>query len=338
MTNRTCHQCLCESNSSHLIINCLSNGTCQYFVTIPRTYKIQSTLNARLYFPQGIFPNASQCCTPNTSLLLSELNTAASTYVSVSGPRCLLLDSNGYLVTVSRGTKSIVRFDPNDLTSISAPASPIFPAAPYSIAHRNGAYYVGFSYYILVVHSTNMTQLHNISTSVLNSTRDIMFLDNGQTMVVVSVNNDRLLFFNRSGVGSYNYDFLGFQNVSCSKPHSLAYVNDTFFYLITWSNSAVCTYSNSGNMLMWAEQLVLNLSSMTNASNGAHISMDDCGRWWVSTAASGIQILDGQGSLLGTWKPIGLYVFDTLILDNYVIYISDSNSNKTMRIDLSIQC
>ena len=336
--NRTCDQCLCEANSSHIIINCFINETCQFFVTLPRTYKIQSTLNGLLYFPQGIFPNESQCCTPNTNLLLNKLNTTPITTVSVYGPRSLLLDSNGYLVSVSLGVKSIVRFNPNNLTPISTPVSPVFSASPYSIAEYNGVYYVGFDDYILVVHSSNMTQLHNISTPALGSARDMIFLDNGQMMIVVTINNNRLLFFNRSNVGLYSYDFLGFQNVSGSTPHGLQYVNDTFFYLISYDDNTVYAYSNSGNMVTWNEQLFRNLSSIAGSPNGAHVSMDECDRVWVSLEHYGVKVFNIQGSLLGSIQPMGVCAFDTLILDNYIIYVSSYDSNEILRIDPGIQC
>ena len=221
LTDRSCDQCLCESNFTHSILNCFPNNTCQFFVDAPRTYRFQPTSNALVYFPQQLLPKPSEGCMPNTSSLLNQLNTAVPTYANVTSPLCLLLDDHGYLVTLSQTDRSIIRFEPQNLTRIDQPPSPIFPEAPSILSHRNGAYYVGLPRCILVVHTGNMTILHNISTSELDGTRDMIFLNDGQQMIVVSTGNSRLLFFNRSSSTSYNYVFVRFQNVSCHNPHSL---------------------------------------------------------------------------------------------------------------------
>ena len=157
-------------------------------------------------------------------------------------------------------------------------------------------------------------------------------------MVVASSSNRRLLLFNRSSPGSYNYNLVGSQNVSCAYPHGLTYVNDNFFYLISWGNNNVYTFSNSGNSSKWMEKLVLDLWSTTGSSDGNHVSVDECGRLWVSLGAFGVRIFDSQGFLRGTLKPLGLSVFDTLILPNYVIYTSGYDANDIRRIDPNIQC
>ena len=61
LTDHSCDQCLCESNFSHTILNCFPNNTCQLFADAPRTYTLEPTPNAFLYFPRQIAPNASQC-------------------------------------------------------------------------------------------------------------------------------------------------------------------------------------------------------------------------------------------------------------------------------------
>ena len=64
LINRSCDQCLCESNSSHAILNCFPNNTCQLFVDAPRTYKFQPMPNVVVYFPRQVLPNASEGCMP----------------------------------------------------------------------------------------------------------------------------------------------------------------------------------------------------------------------------------------------------------------------------------
>ena len=218
VTNRSCDQCLCDSRSSHMILNCFPNKTCQFFVDAPRTYKLPPTPNAFLYFPRHIVPNASEDCMPNTSFLLSQLNASTPTYAYVASPMCLLIDDRGHLVTVSHVNRSIVRFHANNLTRIDQPPSPVFSDSPESLAHHNGVYYVGFQSYILAVDGTTLSQIGNISTSFLNSARDILFLNDGQHMIVASLGNHRLLFFNRSSVTSHSYDYIDYRTVECRLP------------------------------------------------------------------------------------------------------------------------
>ena len=338
LTHRTCDQCLCESNSSHVILNCFPNDTCQLFTTIPRTYTLQSALNAMVFFPQRILPNASESCASDTDFLLSRLNVAIPTYANVSGPRCILLDDHGYLVTVSTTARSIIRFYANNLTQIDDPTSPISDDEPSTLAHYNGAYYVGFLDYILVVDSSVMTQLHKISASGLYGTRDMMFLSNGRMMIVASCYNNQLFFFNQSSAGSTNYDFIGYQNVHYLCPHGLSYVNETFFYATSWPNNTVFAHSSAGNATSWTENLFIDAWPLTGSSGGDHISADDCGRYWLSLRSYGIKIFDSQRSFHGTFNPAGSSVFDTIIGENYLIYLSDSSSNRIIRIDPDIRC
>ena len=257
----------------------------------------------------------------------------------MSKPLCLLLDDHGYLVTVSQGNKSIVRYDPNNLTTIDQPSSPVFFDTPITLAHHDGAYYVGFdNSYILVVDSNNLTQIHNISTPFLDGARDMIFLNNGQQMLVASTKNDRLVFFNRSSPTSHNYDYIGHQNVSCKGPHGLFYVSDALFYLTSFITNTVYAYSSTTNNAVWSGTLVLNASSSASSSDGAHITIDDCDRYWFSLGTYGVQVFDKQGSPLGSLYPRGTDVFDTLMLDNYVIYQSDLASNRIIRLDPHIQC
>lgn len=118
INNQTCEQCLCLTNVSYLALNCFPNNTCQFFLTYSRTYKIQSSLQTRLYFLQKIFPNTSQCCMPDTSYLMNRLRTAIPISINVSSSCCLILDNHGYLVTVSESNFTMIRFYSTSTTSI----------------------------------------------------------------------------------------------------------------------------------------------------------------------------------------------------------------------------
>src|SRR5262249_6314519 len=160
------------------------------------TYKIQLMSQARLYFLRQIFPNASQCCMPNTSYLLNELKTVSSISAYVANPRCIVFDNHGYLVTVSYTNNTIIRFYATNLTIVDQPIPPIFNDNPTNLAYYNETYYVGFSYYILVINSNNFTILNNITSSYLNGVRDMMFINNGEIMIVASTQRGSLVFFN----------------------------------------------------------------------------------------------------------------------------------------------
>jgi hypothetical protein len=100
---------------SFVAFNSFPNNTCQLFYTFPITYKIQPTSQARLYFPQQIFPNASQCCMRDIAYLLDKLKNGTWSYVNVSTLiRKLLIDDNGYLVTVEAYPQNFYRFDASE--------------------------------------------------------------------------------------------------------------------------------------------------------------------------------------------------------------------------------
>ena len=87
------------------------------------------------------------------------------------------MDDHGYLVTISYSDKSIVRLYAENMTRVNVPASPIFVDPPWSLAHYNGAYYVGFSSYILMLDSTNMSVLQNITDPLMVEQRAMTFLN-----------------------------------------------------------------------------------------------------------------------------------------------------------------
>ena len=268
---------------------------------------------------------------------MNRLTNITSTNGSVINPRCLVIDNHDYLITVSSTPKSIVRFHSNNLTQIDRSPSSLLHASPLALAYHNGAYYVAFDYYILVVDSNNMTLMHNISTSALNGTRDIMFLNDGQQMIVTATYSNRLVVFNRSSPTSHNYEYMGYQNVSCQSPHGLFYVDDALFYVTSFYNSTVYKYSASENGTGWNETLAVTPSPVASSS-GNHVTLDGCDRYWLSLGAGGVQVFDRAGLLVNLILPTGSNIFDALVLDNYVIYLSDNGGNRIIRPDPSIPC
>jgi hypothetical protein len=136
----------------------------------------------------------------------------------------------------------------------------------------------------------------------------------------------------------HHYNLIGYQTVNGSLPHGLFHGNDTFFYLTSWQDNTVYTYSNAGNITSWRETLLLNARPLVNSSNGHHVSIDNTGRYWFSLGDYGTKIFDAQRSLLGTLHPTNSLIFDTLITDNYVIYLADIALDRIIRIEPNLQC
>jgi hypothetical protein len=79
----------------------------------------------------------------------------------------------------------------------------------------------------------------------------------------------------------------------------------------------------------------------TNGQGGAvRVTIDECGRFWSTFEINTIFIHDQQGEYLGNWtipNP-NSNIFDIKIMDNYLIYLTDTNMNQIMRVDPGFQC
>ena len=334
--NTTCIQCLCNASSSDLILNCLPNNTCQYFLNFPRTYSIQTLTNARIYFPQGVFPNASRCCMPNLTDIINKVLSAIPIYGQVFSPRCVALDNHGYVVTISQTNNSLVRFNSTTMALIDNTLG-LF-SGPTNLKYYNGNYYVGLASSVVVINSNTLTVSNSISSSNLSQTRDMMFLNNGDEFVVVSTGNNRFVFFNRSSNTSTNYYAFYQQSVNYANPHGLVYINDSFFYATSWAANTVYSYTSIPNSYSWNQTLIINATRWASSSNGNHIAIDECGRFWYSLGPYGLEVFDSQGTFLTNMSLPSLSIFDAIITDNYVFYISDTGTNRIIRIDPNIQC
>ena len=166
----------------------------------------------------------------------------------------------------------------------------------------------------------------------------MIFLNDGQLMIVLSTGNGAILFFNRSSPTSYNYDFIGYQYVSGGNPHGLFHVDDSLFYLSSWHDNTVYSYSKTGNITRWNETLLFSAWSSVSTSSGFHVSVDSSDRYWFSMGTFGVKIFTSQGALLDSLYPSGFDIFDTLIADNFVLYLSDQGGYRIIRIDPNVQC
>jgi len=273
---------------------------------------------------------------PNLTDLLDKLQNATPTYGQVLSPRCLAIDNHGYLVTLSQTNLSIVRFDSTNMTFIDN--TNFLFTSPMNLKYYNNNYYVALTSCILVIDSNNLTINNNITSSSLSGARDMMFLNNGDIFVAVSTTNNYLLFFNRSNNMSTNYNFAYGQSVNYTNPHGLFFINDTYFYATSWANNSVYSYSAISGSTGWSENLVLDAQSVASNSSGNHIAIDECGRFWFALSNYDLMIFDSQGSFLGNFTLTNSSIFDVIITDNYVMYLSDTASNRLIRIDPNIQC
>jgi hypothetical protein len=273
---------------------------------------------------------------PNLTYVLNKLKNATTISANVATPRCLALDNYGYLVTLSQGNSSLIRLDATYMTLISHTYS-LFDS-PSNLKYYNDDYYVAVGNEIVVVSSNNLTRRNNITAQNLSSTRDMMFLNNGDTLVAVSTGNSYLIFFNRSSNTSTNYNFAYEQFVNYTNPHGLYYVNDTYFYTTSWQDNTVYSYSAVPNSARWNQALFINAQEPGASPNGNHITTDECGRFWFSSSNDSLLIFNSNGSYLDRFTITGSQIFDTLITNNYVMYLSDLNTNRVIRIDPDIQC
>jgi hypothetical protein len=324
----SCTHCLCVALSSYSAVNCFSNNTCELFRTFPATYHLQATPGARLYFPKNLLPNSSQCCMPNITTLINTLKAATPTIKTVASPRDAVIDNNGYLVTVEMNTNYLDRFDPISLARISQTLLP--NSTQMTITYFNGAYYIApHDSSMTVVDSGNLTVIGHILTSTYGI-RAIMFLSNGQTMVVTSCENNSLVFLNRtSGTPiCYNFSFLQFTTFAC--PHGMWRVNDSFFYVTSYNDRSLYSFSATSNYTKWKQTFVFTTSDMTGGA--ARVTVDDCGRFWFAFETSSILIYDQYGTQLGNWTIPNSAVFDIKIMNNYLIYLTESSTNRTRRV------
>lgn len=112
--------------------------------------------------------------------------------------RNLLIDNNGYLVVVEMQPPKLDQFDVETLTLIDRTSV----AGSYLMA-IGCAYFAGLiNGTIIAINSSNFTIVKSITSPFTSGLRDIIFLDNGRTMVVTSNSNRTIVFLNRLTIHS----------------------------------------------------------------------------------------------------------------------------------------
>ena len=336
--NSTCYQCICLALANHsAALNCFpNNNTCQLFDQVPIRHRLQSGAQAKLYFPSGSLPNGSQCCMPDLNVLLAKLSGSTLINVNQSSPRCLAVDDHGYLATVRSGANVIRRFNLSSSTFVNQ--TNLSHGKTMSIAFHGNAYYIGSdNNTIEMVNSDTLSTVNVITHSYINGVRDIIFLRDGQMMVVASTNNQSLVFFNRSNAGPLNYTFAYKVSTSYPAPHGLWYVNDSFFYATSWNGNSVYSHTTTDGVT-WNETLFANVNTVVSGAGAAHVMIDECGRRWVSRASDMMIIYDSAGNHIGNFTLPLVGIFDALFLDNYVLHIADKWGGRIIRLDPHVRC
>lgn len=200
--NSSCEECLCQeftssNNSDGFALNCFSNRTCQFFPTFPETYKIQLSAGSRLYFLQNQFPNASQCCMPNITDLLTRLQNAVPIVMNLTfQPGALGYDeARPYEAAVAGwGVPILYWFNPFTMTFIQN----FLIGISYSLAIYNNQTFTSVMGVpaIQIRDSQTNNYLKNVTYPTLNSTRKLIFLNDSKTAIVSTQNNMSLTAFN----------------------------------------------------------------------------------------------------------------------------------------------
>ena len=336
--NSTCDQCICTALANRsAALNCfLGNDTCQLFFNVPIRYRLQPSVQAKLYFISGSVPNASQCCMPDLNVLLAGLTNATKISVSQPAPERLVLDDHGYIVTIQDWGPNMTRYSSQNLTLVDRKG--LTQSSSKTIAFYDNAYYIGTESNIIeVVDSTSLSTVNVITDSNIYHVRDMIFLDDGQTMVVASAGNNKLVFFNRSNSSSVNYTYSHQVTSTYTGPHGLWYVNDSFFYATSWDANSVHSYATTDSVT-WNETLFANVSSVVSGARATYMTVDECGRKWLSVGGTTMIIYDDNGTHIGSFDVPSTGIFDALFMDKYVMYLSDQAGKKIIRLDPHITC
>ncbi|UJR11728.1 hypothetical protein I4U23_015909 [Adineta vaga] len=273
---------------------------------------------------------------PNINSLLYKLNMSTIVSVNISHPRDIVTDSYDHIASIEEFTNDLVRFDPTNLTIIDR--SSILIPPQMTMTFFNNAYYIAsYSGFIIVIDSQNLTMISNFSSSVYGL-RGIIFVNQGQMMILTSFENNCLVFLNRTSLFPIQYQYSFRQTTSFPGPHGIWRMNDSFFYVTSYTNNALYSYRTNDCGRSWNETFVLQMAYMNSGSANSRLTIDECNRFWFAFETDTILIYDQNGTMLGNWILPNSLVFDVKIMNNYLMYVSESNRNRIRRFQPAIQC
>ena len=206
-----------------------------------------------------------------------------------------------------------------------------------NIAYYQQAYYVTRNdHSVLIIDSNNLSTINSIKHSSIDRPRDMIFLDNGRTMILASAGNKALIFFNLTNNQTRKYVYSSRISTSYSSPHGLWYVNDSFFYATSWDDKKIYSHSTNNNV-SWTEGFFGDSGSASGSKRaGSHVTVDDSQRIWFSSNDVRMVIFARNGTPLSSFYSALTGVFDTLFMDNYVMFLSDDGGNRIVRFDPTI--
>ena len=273
---------------------------------------------------------------PDLNVLLDKLRNVTMLSVSPPSPRNLAVDNHGYLVTISYAGNTILRYSPLDLAPVDQIT--LTQSNALSITVHGNAYYIGTdTSNIAVVDSNTLSTVNVISDSSISGVRDVIFLRDGEMMVVSSIYNQKLVFFNRSSMSPINYTFAYQITPSYPLPRGLWYVNDSFLYATSWTGNSVYSHATTDGVT-WIETLFTNVNTVVSGDGAADVTVDECGRKWVSRNAGTMIIYDRSGTYVGNLTLSLVGIIDVMFMDNYVMYLSDYPGGKIVRLDPHVTC
>jgi hypothetical protein len=120
------------------------------------------------------------------------------------------------------------------------------------------------------------------------------------------------------------------------EPHGAVKVNDSFFYVSSWTETSFGYYSYAN--ATWNFELLVN---NTHGKGGSNMAIDECDRIWFLHHTFGLRVYNTTGSLLGSWNMGGntsYYVYDILLLPNYVMMVTYWHGMKIVHYDPRLTC
>jgi hypothetical protein len=124
-----------------------------------------------------------------------------------------------------------------------------------------------------------------------------------------------------------------------SKPNTLYRFNDTLLYMATNMTSDpiyTLTYNISTNSWVWGN---LSVTKTNSTTSNFRLTIDSCGRMWVSIYSYGIRIYDTYGTKLLVKWPWAGYYGDVALSKQFELYFSDIVYNQVSFYDVGVtQC
>ena len=139
----TWSECLCTVLSNNLFssavaFNLYLNGSCQLFLTLPITYRMEKETNSTLILLKQLPARDLAPCCSNLSWLIHRLNASQQASANISSPSFLIIDDHDFLVALSyKGP--FIQFN---RTTLSPIRTVTIGDSATSLSYRNGLYYI----------------------------------------------------------------------------------------------------------------------------------------------------------------------------------------------------